>query len=114
MSNRVTFPDFDLLQELADEIANYTAEDILLEARYDFTKSNEIKEGLNDPTPKGKSPSVSYVTSLVDSSETLLNIKKEIAENKKKLKRSELKFKILLMQADLYRTESANQRNAIS
>lgn len=112
MSNKVNLPDWDEVTELIERIADLTKQDILLDAEYDYEKANEIKAGLRTPGSDGKLPAATSIISTVTGSDKLYEIKKKIAENKKELKRSELRFKIITMQVDLYRTESANIRNA--
>jgi len=111
MSSKTQLPDWDDMFDEVDGIAELVLQDGLLEAEYDFEKSKLIKAKLAG-TGEGKSPSATSILAVIDSEESLLDLRNRRAINRSNLKRAELKFKIMQMQVDIYRTESANQRNA--
>ncbi len=104
---KTRLPDWEVVDALVDNIANSTKTDILLEAEYDYTKSQKIRAALNS---EGK-VSATAVLATINDDPQLNELRKKIAQSKSQLKKYNLQFDVIKMQIDLYRTESANARN---
>lgn len=113
-------PDFDQLFELAGTIGSLTREVGLLEIEIEFDESRTVKTVstseeyfVSDAKGSKKPAAMNYIQSVyayggVDGS--LIEKRKTLAVKRGELKKSELTLRILQMQVDVYRTESANNR----
>lgn len=111
MSSKMQLPDWDDIEDQIDLIHSLTEQNLLTEARLDAEKATLIKGKLAG-SGEGKSPSATSVLATVDAEESLQSLRYQKAKVFALLKKAELQFKVMQMKVDVYRTESANQRNA--
>lgn len=111
-------PDFDEMLSLADMIKNIMIRKAQLE--YELSKGESItyKTSMTDPNyfVGNKQPSVAYVKSVYEYGglqNELLPLRKELGEVSAELENLRLRFDVMKMMVDLYRTDSANKRASL-
>jgi hypothetical protein len=110
-------PDFEEMMELIDIIGKLTHEKLLLEAKISFMRSEILKKVTTDESFfKGDKPpafNFAETTYLVTGiNDELIAPRVELADVTAKLEHAKLRFDVLKMQLDIYRTEAANARYA--
>jgi hypothetical protein len=113
--NETTLPDWGDLVNLAETIAELTREKLLLEVKIKFEETEVVKKANTNEEyfQNGKPPSMSFVESTYKYSGfdgSLKKLREDLANATANLEKSKLKFDILRMQVEIYRTESANKR----
>jgi hypothetical protein len=115
--SQADLPDFEEMMYLAGEISGLLEKKLLLDLMIKNRESEIVLKVSNDEAffQKGKPPSMSFIEStymLTGLEGELITAREEYCKAVSQLENSRLRYDIMKMKVDVYRTESANQRMA--
>jgi hypothetical protein len=117
-AREVNLPDFDDMLRLGEQIKNLMLEKGNIEFQIKSREAEIYRITSTDQQyfTNGKPPSAAYVKSAYEYSGIqgeLLEPRKRLAEIIAELEFNEIRFNVMKMQVDIFRTDSANKRSAL-
>jgi len=119
MSQKINLPDFEDIANLADEIGELTRIKLNLELNIKLGETKVVLEAQKNPNyfQNGKIPSMDFIKNsymVTGFDGNLVPLRAELANIVGSLEKAKLRFQMYQDLIGLYRTESANQRKAVS
>ena len=118
MTSTVELPDFEDIFKLVEEIGKLNKAKSVLELEISFTEADTAMTVMNNPEfyLDGKKPSMEYVKNtylITGLNNELLGKRRELVELETSLNTKRLKLDMYKYLIEIWRTQSANERNAI-